>query len=249
MSLRQPHVIAHRGGRVWAPENTMAAFRKALQAGVWGIELDVHRCATGELVVIHDHDLNRTTDGAGLVKDMSYQALKRLSAGFWFDESFRQEYVPLLAEVLRLVDGQVMLNIEIKNTPIEYHGIEDDLLALLESYQHKDKLTISSFDHQLVHSIHLKAPELRLALLADALFVDIEGYARRVGCCVWHPAFDCLRKDALDEAQRAGLEVNAWTMNLSSEWLSGAKMGLDGIVTDDPVGLTAFLETLSGVRS
>ncbi|MBI4533344.1 MAG: glycerophosphodiester phosphodiesterase [Candidatus Melainabacteria bacterium] len=249
MSMRQPHVIAHRGGRCWAPENTMAAFRKAIGVGVWGIELDIHRCATGELVVIHDHDLDRTTDGVGLVKHTSYSDLKRLSAGLWFDETFRHQCVPCLTEVLELVQGQVMLNIEIKNTPVEYHGIEDDLLKLVDSYQHKDKLIISSFDHQLLHTIHLKAPDLRLALLADAIFLNIADYARQVGCCVWHPAFDCLRKDALDEAQKAGLEVNAWTMNQSSEWLTGAQMGLDGIVTDDPVGLMAFLETLSAVRS
>ena len=244
-----PIVIAHRGGRKWAPENTMAAFRMSLAAGVNGIELDIHRCNTGELVVIHDEDVERTTGGAGLIKDMTYSEISRLSAGLWFGPQFAGERIPLLEEVLDLVDGQIMLNIEIKNTPIKYDGIEDDLIKLLNQYRHKEKLIISSFDHQILSCIHAQAPSYCLAVLAEAIFVDIGQYAREVGAKFWHPAFDCLRADVLSAAHKAGLRVNAWTMNSTDQWSQGLTMGLDGIVTDDPKGLLTFLDAVHITKS
>lgn len=248
MAERRPKVIAHRGGSDWAPENTMAAFRKSIEFGVDGIEIDVQRCNTGELVVFHDADVGRTTNGVGLVKDITYPELKRLSAGLWFDEEFRSEYVPLLSEVLELINGRVILNIEIKNTPIEYPGIEDDLIELLESYPHRDKLIISSFDHQIIRRLHELAPDLQLALLADALFVDLVDYARKIGATVWHPCVDSLRAEAVREAHEANLEVNAWTLNDARKWDYALNIGLDGIVTDDPLGLVNFLDRVAKVR-
>ena len=148
-----PAVIAHRGGRDWAPENTLEAFRRTVQAGVDGVEFDVHRCATGELVVIHDDDLNRTTNGVGLVKDVTLPELKRLSAGLWFDNAFREERVPLLQEVLDLFDGNTLIDIELKNSPVGYEGIEEDLLREIEPYRSKLKLAVSSFDHHCLQRL------------------------------------------------------------------------------------------------
>lgn len=151
-------IIAHRGGRDWAPENTLAAFRQSLDIRVDGIELDVQRCSTGELVVFHDEDLSRTTNGVGLVAHSSLDEIKRLSAGRWFDRSYADEKVPLLQEVLDLVDGKCVLHIEIKNTPIEYEGIEEELLELLSGYVHRDKVVVSSFDHPLLARLHALIP-------------------------------------------------------------------------------------------
>lgn len=248
MKELRPKVIAHRGGSHWAPENTMAAFRKSLEFAVDGIELDVQRCSTGQLVVFHDPDLGRTTNGIGWLRDTSYQELSKLSAGAWFDEEYASERVPLLSEVLDLVDGKVMLNIELKNTPIEYPGIENDLVDLLEDYPYKDKLLISSFDHQVIWSLKQQAPDLKLALLADALFVDIFDYARRIGATVWHPCIDSVRADAVAEAHESNLEVNAWTLNDARKWEFALDIKLDGIVTDDPLGLANFLDRLAKVR-
>jgi glycerophosphoryl diester phosphodiesterase len=249
MQERRPKVIAHRGGSDWAPENTLAAFRKSLEFGCDGIELDIQRCATGELVVFHDSDLNRTTNGVGLVSEVSYQELRRLSAGLWFDEEFRSEYVPLLSEVLDLIDGKVILNIEIKNTPIEFPGIEEDLLELLEPYGAKDKIIISSFDHGTLKRLHDLDPSYKLALLADALFVNLADYARGLGATIWHPCIDSLRSEAVAEAHASGMEVNAWTLNDARKWEFALRVGLDGIVTDDPLGLVNFLDRMAKVRS
>lgn len=244
--MKNPQVIAHRGGRQWAPENTMAAFRKSLAFGAWGIELDVHRCASGELVVIHDEELSRTTNGVGLVKDATYAELKRLSAGKWYAPEFEGERIPLLSEVLELLAGKCMLNIELKNTPVDYPGFEDDLIEAIANYPKPDTLIISSFDNQLMQRLHRKAPQLNICLLGAALFIDIGEYAAKMGAKWFHPALDCLTAAHVAEAHAAGLKVNAWTANTRREWDDAIKFNVDGIITDDPEGLKTYLARQAG---
>jgi glycerophosphoryl diester phosphodiesterase len=249
MSGKPVLVIAHRGGRKWAPENTLAAFRKSVEAKCDAVELDIHRCASGELVVIHDDDLKRTTNGAGLVKDATYAELKRLSAGEWFSPEFVSEKIPTLQQVFDLVDGKLIINVEIKNQPVEYPGIEDDLIELLAGYKHRDKIVVSSFDHKVLQKFHSKCSDIPVGLLADAVFYDLHGYAAKVGATLWHPSLDCLREDDVYEAKRGGMGVNVWTVNEPRDWSHAMKMGVDGICSDDPVGLIAFVEQVSKVRS
>jgi glycerophosphoryl diester phosphodiesterase len=244
MTSAKISVFAHRGGREWAPENTMQAFANSLELGVDGIELDVQRCASGELVVIHDADLSRTTNGAGLVADANLDEIQRLSAGLWFDKEFRQEKVPLLSQVLGLVGGQCLLNIEIKNAPIAYPGIEEELLDLLSTYCAPDKIIISSFDHYVLLRLSQMLPEgspIKLALLADAVLLDLKDYGARLKTAYFHPCFASLRDDIVKDAHDAGMKVNAWTLNNRGQWTMAMKMGVDGIVTDDPEELMILL--------
>jgi glycerophosphoryl diester phosphodiesterase len=239
----EPRIIAHRGGRKWAPENTMSAFRKSLDAKVYGVELDIHRCKSGELVVIHDEDVKRTTNGKGLIKDLTWSELSKLDAGTWYSPEFKNERLPLLKDVLALADGKMLVNIEIKNAPIAYPGIEDDLIKLLQDYKYPDKILISSFDHDVLKRIHEKTQRYKLALLVDGLIVDLGSYAKSVGVQGWNPGFSDMRADSVVSAHKSGLEVNPWTVNGVDEWKSALEMGVDGIVTDDPVGLQKFLGT------
>jgi len=218
------------------------AFHRSLEFGVDGIELDVQRCATGELIVFHDEDLGRTTNGVGLIKDCTFDELRRLNAGSWFDPLLNTVKVPLLSEVLELIAGKITLNIELKNTPVEYPGIIDELLELLVDYPNPGSLIISSFDHKLMKQFHEQAPQYKIALLAAAVFVDLKATATAIGAEYFHPAYDCFRPDVADEAHRAGLKVNVWTCNSQREWRDCLRMGVQGIITDDPEGLKAFLE-------
>ncbi len=249
MSDYKALVYAHRGGREWAPENTMAAFRKSLEARVDGIELDVQRCKTGELVVFHDHDLGRTTNGVGLLKDCSFDELQRLSAGSWFNKEFFAEKIPLLSDVLALIDGQLILNVEIKNLPVDYPGIDDDLIDLFGDYPHMDKIIFSSFDNRITKALQSKQPEWNYAVLLDGIPHDVVEMASAMSAKFWHPYFESLLEDVCREARNAGLKVNVWTVNGQRDWVNMLKMPVDGIMTDDPLGLLNFIEMVAKVRA
>jgi glycerophosphoryl diester phosphodiesterase len=239
---RAPLNFAHRGGRQWAPENTLAAFKKSIDLGVHGIELDIHKCKSGELVVIHDDTVDRTTNGKGQVKDLSWDELAVLDAGAWYDKNFAGEKLPLLQEVLDLVNGQLSINVEIKNCPKDYANIDDDLLAMLASYPHPETIIISSFDHLVIHRIASKTKKYKLAILGDSIIFDLPSYAKSVGAQCWHPEFDCVRLDSVKAAHDHGLEVNTWTVNKPSDWQRAFDLQVDTIITDDPEGLKAFLD-------
>ena len=241
MESKRPSVIAHRGGRKWAPENTLAAFKRCVDAGIYGVELDVQRCKSGELVVIHSPEIAATTDGRGWVKDLTLSELATYSAGRYFGEEFAGEKIPTLQQVLELVDGKLVINIEIKNAPWAYPNIEDDVIAALSTYAHRDKIIISSFDHPLLKCLSAKALDLRIALLVNGILVDTASYAANIGAKLLHPFYVNVRPDVIAEAHAAGLALNVWTLNEKSEWTLAQAAGVDGICTDDPAGLTAFL--------
>ncbi len=235
-----PLVIAHRGGRKWAPENTLAAFGKSVEAHVDGVELDIHRCKTGELIVIHDETVNRTTNGSGYVKDKTLAELKALDAGSWYAPEFKNERLPLLSEVLDLVDGKAIVNVEIKNATVQYPGIDDALVELLSHYKYPDKIIVISFDHTILQSLHKKAPQYKIGFLDAAIPADIAKYAGSIGATGWNPDYEEAREDEVKLAQEAGLEVFPWTVNKPEDWAHLERIHVDGIITDDPVGLLKF---------
>lgn len=249
MNSKQPNVIAHRGGGKWAPENTLAAFKKCLEANVFAFELDVQRCKSGELVVIHHPDVSTTTDGHGLVKDLTLSELAVFSAGKYFGEEFAGERIPTLQQVLDLVAGKLVINIEVKNAPWAHPNIEDDVIAALSNYAHRDKIIISSFDHPLLKRLAAKAPDLRIALLVNAILHDTASYAAIIGAKLLHPFYVNVRPDVVADAHAAGLELNVWTLNEKSEWALAVAACVDGICTDDPAGLTAFLAAINQATS
>jgi len=247
--IHSPAVIGHRGGRKWAPENTLAAFKKCLDAEIDGIELDVQRCKTGELIVIHDDTVKRTTNGNGSVDQMSYEEIEKLDAGNWFSSEFKGEKVPTLQSVLDLVDGRLLVNVEIKNAPVRYLGIEEDVIHILDRYKFPDKIMISSFDHEVLRAIHDQTAKYKLALLTVGTPYDLKGYAKAVGAKAWNPSFSELREDSVKSAERDELEVNVWTVNSQNDWRRAADMGVTSIITDDPLGLIEYLKVRTTAMS
>lgn len=239
--IHSPSIVAHRGGRKWAPENTLAAFKQCVDTGCDGIELDVQRSKTGQLFVIHDETLERTTNGAGFVFQKTFDEIRSLDAGKWFSPQYKDARVPTLKEVLDLVNGRLIVNVEIRNVPVASPGIEDDLIALLEQYKYPDKIVISSFDHEVLHRIHEKAPRYKLALLTVCIPYDLGNYAQQVGAKAWNINIAELREDSVKGAHKAGLEVAVWTVNDAKDWKRAADMGVDSIITDDPIGLMEYL--------
>jgi glycerophosphoryl diester phosphodiesterase len=115
---------------------------------------------------------------------------------------------------------------------------------LLDAYGYSDKIIVSSFDHAFLKRFQEKTDAYKTGLLINGLLLDLPAYAAEVGTTAWHPQFVNLRADQVKLAQQAGIEVNVWTLNEVSEWNSAVRMGVDGIVTDDPEGLEEYLAKL-----
>ena len=234
MNNRRVELFAHRGGRSWGPENTMCVFKKSLELGVDGVELDVQRLKSGELVVFHDENLNRTTNGAGAIYDCTLDELERLSAGSWYGEEFHSEKVPLLKDVLKLVDGQVKINIEVKNLPYRYEGIEDELIEVMDQYRAIEKIIFSSFDHGVIARMSLKRPDWNYAVLMVGVPHDLGAYAKGLKAKYFNPQMKSFHKDACEEARKAGIAIYPWTVNDLKDLARMLEFEVTGIITDNP---------------
>lgn len=237
-------LYAHRGGRNWGPENTMCVFQKSLELGVYGIELDVQRCKSGELVVFHDEYLSRTTNGAGLLRDSTFDELRRLSAGSWFSEQFKSEKIPLLEEVLELVSGNCVLNVEVKNLPYKYEGIEEELIETMDKYEAIDKVVFSSFDHEVISTMVKHRPDWHYASLMVGIPQDLTGYLDSLGAKYWNPEHKSLHRQAAELANSHGIQILAWTANKERDWARLIDLKVKGIITDEPDQLDKFLSQI-----
>jgi glycerophosphoryl diester phosphodiesterase len=239
MPPRRPAVIAHRGASGDAPENTLAAFRRALELGADAVELDVQLSADGEPVVIHDDLLDRTTDGRGLVQDQPLAALRRLDAGRWFHERFAGERIPTLADALALL-RRLRVIVEIKNCPISHPGIAARVAGVIREVGHED-VTVSSFDHPLLLEIRAAAPEIPTAVLFFARPVDPARLAADAAATILHPQWFFLTPGMVAAAHAAGLRVETWVVDEAAHMARVAAMGVDGIISNHPARLIAFL--------
>ena len=232
----------------YAPENTMASFKKGLALGADLIELDVHLSADGHLVVIHDPTVDRTTDGRGYVKDMTLAQLKKLDAGSWFGPEFAGERIPTLAEVLEWARGRVGLVIEIKNGPVFYPGIEEKVIEALEAYDMEEEVIVISFDHRCVRRVKELRPGIATGILYVGRLADPTAAARAAMADAIHPKADYLTAEDVSEAHLAGLAVSTWTVNDPSQMGEFIEMGVDSIGTNYPDLLGSVSHRERGVR-
>lgn len=239
MAARIPQVVAHRGASGEAPENTLAAFRRALEIGVDAVELDVHLTSDGEVVVIHDHMLDRTTDGRGLVRDQTLEGMRLLDAGRWFGERFAGERVPTLVEALELL-LPVRVIVEVKNGPIYYPGIAARVVEAVRSAGHHS-VTISSFDHPVLVELKAGAPEMDTAVLYVGRPVEPISLALGAEANALHPHWAFLTPELVGAAHTAGLRVEAWTVDDPLHIAHVVAMGPDGVMTNYPDRLRGVL--------
>lgn len=241
--LDRPLVIAHRGARDVAPENTLAAFRAAVEAGADGIELDVSRCQTGEIVVLHDDTLDRTTNGAGPLDRTPFYALRELDAGGWFAPRFAGERVPLLSEVLQLAcsvrqgGGRLRVNIEIKGMHRKGDGIEEEIAEMVLARELERDVVISSFNPLALWRMRQAAPELQRALLYAAgmpAALSQVWPSRLLSPITFHPEWRLISGARVRRAHDAGHRVNVWTVNEETDLRRCIAWGVDGLITDHP---------------
>ncbi|MBD0381776.1 glycerophosphodiester phosphodiesterase [Paenibacillus sedimenti] len=242
MNGQKPIIIGHRGAAGEAPENTLASFALALEQGAQGLELDVHITKDGQIVVCHDHTLDRTTNGSGLICEQAWEDIQRLDAGAWFADAFRGERVPLLSEVFELVPAGILINVEVKHA---YEGrMEQALLAFLRESGRINDVVISSFDHKCICRIKQAEPSAKVGLLYAANLVDHAAYAKQIGVDVFslHPHYHSIDKGDVDGAAAAGLAVYPYTVNHAEDFQHMIAIGVSGIITDFPGRLRDLLK-------
>jgi glycerophosphoryl diester phosphodiesterase len=219
--------IGHRGAKGYVPENTLLSFQKAIEMSVDGIELDVHLSADGEIIVIHDATIDRTTNGQGAVNSLSLRELK----------SFRIEKeheIPTLIEVLNLVNKRCLINIELKGK-----GTAIPVVALIEKYVLEKNwqyphFLISSFDWISLLNIHLAKPVIPLGVLTE-YDVDLAfAFAKYIQATSIHSYFHLLSKEKTAKMQEEGLQVLAWTVNEKEDIQKIKSFHINGIITDYP---------------
>lgn len=226
--------IAHRGASAQAPENTMAALEKAVELGADAIELDLHVSRDGELVVIHDVTLDRTTDGRGPVHTHSLQELKQLDAGRWFGESFAGQRIPTLAEVLDRFAGKVPLALEVKAGSAFFPGIEERVVSALREHQVLSQVAVASFDHHALFRLKELEPCLRTAALLVGRPMSMSAVAGPSKVDAMALECSLVTKTEIDACRASGLQLVVWVVNEPAQMRHFIDLGIDGIITDRP---------------
>ena len=227
--LRTMLTIAHRGASAFYPENTLRAFIAAADLGADMCEFDVRMTRDGEVVVIHDAMVNRTTDGRGRVAAMNAAAIKRLDAGVRFGAEFRGERIPTLAEVAETLSGRCAMDVELKTGGLEAHVCE-----ILRERGALESAIVSSFDWDQLKIVADKEPGLRLALLGEKAPLAMLEAASAMRASAIAPRFDIADAALCAEAHRRGLAVYVWTVDDVPAMRRFAAAGVDGIMTNNP---------------
>jgi glycerophosphoryl diester phosphodiesterase len=220
--------IGHRGASTVAPENTLASFRKALDLGADGVELDVQFCRKRQVVVIHDDYINRTTDGEGKVKKQSLAELKTFDAGSWFSPEFAGERVPTLAEALAFADGQLLLNIEIKKCK-KSKRLARAVVELLLPYN-ADQYLITSFDRTAIKHVKAIQPRLRTGLLIKRLK---QGFMEGSWDFII-PHWTLIDEPLLRLAEESGKKIVTWTVDGKINMKRLLAQGVGRMITNRP---------------
>lgn len=241
--MKRPVIFAHRGASAVCPENTMAAFRKALELGADGIETDVQMTKDGVPVLIHDESLLRTTGNPSLVKDVTWEELQSLDAGSWFDASFSSERVPSLEALLEwIADGTEVVNLELKNGIVQYPGLENKVIEMVNRYGMADRIVISSFNHYSLVACKELAPHIRTGILyMEGLYRPWE-YAARLRADALHAYKYAVLPEWIAEAAAAGIAYHPFTVNEETEMERLVLAGAAGIITDYPDRLARLLD-------
>ncbi len=220
-------VIGHRGAKGYMPENTLPSIKKALEINVDGIEIDVHLCASGELVVFHDFTVDKLTDGNGEVAQFSLNELNQFKV--------EQQYkIPTLIEVIEMIDAKCLLNIELKGKNTAPGACEIIQDAITKKGWHYSHFIVSSFQHNELEYIFNYDQNIPLAVLTKASVSDALEFARTINAKAIHPNQALITRDNVKRAQQKGYKVNVWTVNDIKTIERMKQYGVDAIISDYP---------------
>ena len=236
-------VIAHRGFSGAAPENTLAAVRAAIDLGAYMAEIDVTLSSDGQVVVIHDTTLQRTTNGHGDVLKFSLADLRKLDAGSWFSKAFTGERIPTLDAMLVEVDDRILLNVEIKSEAVGL-GVVEKVAAAIRAQGMTDEIVVSSFSPTALEKMHALAPEIRTAVLYNKEVhqgMDPMEIVTGVGASAFNIKGVRLTPEMLRRCHEHGIPVAVFTVNKKRHMRKTIERGVDAIFTDRPDRLLKIL--------
>lgn len=236
-SLPQPVIFAHRGASAHAPENTLAAFCLAIEHGAEAIELDAKLSADGEVMVIHDPTVDRTTNAKGAVNAFSAEELQQLDAGSHFSAAYQGEPVPTLDQVLAEVGKQVFINIELTNYTSPRDELPEKVAALVKKHRLEEWVLFSSFNPFNLRRVVKILPQCPLAVLAlpGASGLLMRSWVgRRFAPHILHPYLSDTHQALIEREHKHGRRVHVWTVNNPQDMRRLFGEGVDGIFTDDP---------------
>lgn len=244
-------VIAHRGASANAPENTLAAIKKAIDLGAHAVEIDVRMTKDGELVVIHDASVSRTSNGKGAVNEYTLAEIKMLDAGSWFDEKFKDEKIPTLNEVFSVIDSTVTLIIEIKDDSRYMSRMIDKVIRSVRKNSSHKKIILKSFNTKVLEHIRRFAPEIPLIYVYGIRipFLNFSIGSRvsfqdlfTLNIDYLQPHSLLLSQDFVREAHANGYKIIAWDVDGENKMKRMIRIGVDAIETDNPDMLLKLLQ-------
>lgn len=231
-TLGRPWIIGHRGASGEAPENTLAAFRLAMEQGADLIETDVHLTSDGVPVLIHDHSVDRTTNGRGLVAQMTLAQIKSLDAGSWFGPEHTGERILTLDELLEWAAGRMPVSLEIKNRPIHYPGIEDRVVEALRRHDMVQSAIVVSFDHAVLLRVKQRCPDLLTGVLFACTPVAASSLALQAQANCLLPHWSNVTREMVSEAHAHRLAVSPWVVDEKEEMGWVLDLGVDAVATN-----------------
>ncbi|MDC3276517.1 glycerophosphodiester phosphodiesterase family protein [Flavobacteriaceae bacterium] len=220
-------VIGHRGAKGHLAENTLPSIDKAMYLGVDGVEIDIFRCASGELVVFHDQTLEKLTNATGYIEQLDLDSIRKIEVLGGFT-------IPTLEEVLNLIDGQVSLNIELKGSQTAL--LTDSLLKIFFMYEawSPEKILISSFNWDELKVFYNINKEVPIAVLTEDDPIDAIPVAQSLKAKAINPNFKSLTKENVYKIKKVGIQIFPWTVNQPDDISRMIDLGVDGIITDFP---------------
>jgi glycerophosphoryl diester phosphodiesterase len=235
--LSYPIIFAHRGASAHAPENTLASFELALSQGADAIELDANLSADGEVVIIHDSTVDRTTNGHGRVAQLPVTELRSLDAGSFFSEKYRGEKIPRLEEVFEAIGKKVFINVELKTYAAPHDRLVEKVCALVKKHSMEKRIIFSSFLASNLKKAKSLLPEVPGGLLARRGWKG--AWARSFGFnfgdyAALHPYLTDVTKQQIVRVHRLKRRVHVGTVNKAEDMIRLINWGVDGIFTDDP---------------
>lgn len=235
--------FAHRGDSSNYPENTIIAFKNAIKNGATGIELDVHKSKDNKIVVIHDENIERTFEGKGLIKDLTLKELRGFKSRKDIFTEDKEALIPTLDEVLELIKlTDIVLNIEIKTDVIHYEGIERDVIRLVNKYDLKHRIIISSFNHESIKICKEIDSSINTGMLYYKAIENIIEYVKGIRADAIHPHLSIVSKELIEEAHKNNIKVNIYTVNDPIYMRQLISLGADGLFVDDPSLLNEIIK-------